>query len=244
MVQINNCLFSLLVVRICTYMYHVPLSLWFNSGVKHGSLSYICKILFNTWYIFQSSVINAGPKHTCTRVHTWRLDQSVISIFPGLRIHNGGFCSIRLLPYFISLQISSGFNVRDFPLCWGVGWAKPGSVVFSRRATRRKAMMSQLVWDRFFLYSLRARYKVYLPCLLWLCRGGWFANYSVQLEALGASLKCFIALIHNVNKSGKPLVACISNQFVIFDHMALFFDPAESCYQDGCPLPGCRIKLT
>lgn len=63
MVWINNCLFSLLAVGICAYTYHVPLSLWFNSGVEHGSLSYICKILFNTWYIFHTSVIDAGLEH-------------------------------------------------------------------------------------------------------------------------------------------------------------------------------------
>lgn len=117
-VRINTCLFSLLAVGICAYTYHVPLSLWFNSGVEHGSLSYICKILFNTWYIIHTCVIDAGPKHTYTRVHTWMLDQGMILIFPGLSSHYGGFCSI-CLSYFISLQISSGINFRVFPW-WGL----------------------------------------------------------------------------------------------------------------------------
>lgn len=79
-----------------------------------------------------------------------------------------------------------------------------------------------------------------LPCSPWLRRGGWFTNYSVQLEALGASLKfCFIALI------GKLLVTCMStNLLPLTTWLCFFIDPSESCYQDIFPLLGRRIKLT
>lgn len=125
MVRINNCLFSLLAVGICAYTYHVPLSLWFNSGVEHGSLSYICKILFNTWYIFHTSVIDTGPKHThtqgcmhgcCTKV--W-FQSFLGSVFTTV-------VSVPSVYFLISFHFKSVvvFNVRVFPL-WGGGFTEP-----------------------------------------------------------------------------------------------------------------------
>lgn len=44
----------------------ISVSLWFKSKVEQGALSYICEVLFNTWYVFHTSVID--PRHKCIHV--------------------------------------------------------------------------------------------------------------------------------------------------------------------------------
>ena len=96
---------------ICAYTYHVPLSLWFSSGVEHGSLSYICKILFNTWYIFHTSVIDSGPKHKYTGAYTQMLNLGMILIFSGIHSHYG--VSVPSIYFLIIVKVLISYHYKS-----------------------------------------------------------------------------------------------------------------------------------